>query len=130
MPAYPSRPCNYPGCRALTEDGTSRCPAHKRKGWITPGRGTTTQQGYGWAWQKLREQILKRDGYRCRCDDCAASGALLPAHEVDHRIPKAQGGTDDPSNLCAINRECHARKSAREAQAGRGVSRDFNRREP
>jgi hypothetical protein len=29
-------------------------------------------------------------------------------------VPKAQGGTDDPSNLVAINRECHRDKGLRD----------------
>jgi len=38
----------------------------------------------------------------------------MPATEVDHIIPKAKGGTDDMSNLQAINKECHKKKTARE----------------
>jgi len=40
----------------------------------------------------------------------------LVAHEVDHIIPKAQGGTDDPGNLRAINRDCHRAKTQKEAK--------------
>ena len=79
-------------------------------------RGTITQQGYGWAWQQLRLRILKRDGYRCRCNECAELKRILPASEVDHHVPKAQGGSDDPSNLRAINRECHKAKTARDSR--------------
>jgi 5-methylcytosine-specific restriction endonuclease McrA len=32
--------------------------------------------------------------------------------QVDHIITKARGGTDDPSNLQALCRECHSRKTA------------------
>jgi 5-methylcytosine-specific restriction enzyme A len=119
MPGHACRPCNFPGCRTLTEDGTSRCAVHKRKAWAAQlGRESRHARGYGSAWDRLRLQILARDGYRCRCADCVASGALLVAHEVDHRIPKSRGGSDDPSNLCAINRDCHARKTQREARGG------------
>jgi len=38
----------------------------------------------------------------------------MTATEVDHIIPKAKGGTDDMSNLQAINKECHKKKTARE----------------
>ena len=34
-----------------------------------------------------------------------------PATEVDHIVPVAEGGTDDPSNLQAINKVCHKRKT-------------------
>jgi 5-methylcytosine-specific restriction enzyme A len=65
-------------------------------------------RGYGTAWDKLRLQILKRDSYRCR------GGALriAPAHEVDHIVPRAKGGTDDPANLRSVNRDCHKRLTA------------------
>jgi len=72
-------------------------------------------RGYGAKWDKLREQILQRDGYLCHCPDCQG-GKLraLPAHEVDHIKPKAwfrsgraKGNPDDPSNLRAVNRDCH-----------------------
>lgn len=73
----------------------------------------------GRPWRRKRAQILKRDGYLCRCDDCTRDGLLLLAHEVDHIVPLAQGGTDDENNLRAINRRCHQRKTAREAARGR-----------
>lgn len=115
--------------------GGTRCPAHQ----VDPGtfgdsrRGSRQSRGYGAAWDKLRVGILARDGGVCRCDDCAASGVLLPAHEVDHVVSKAEWrrlhsgsleGVDAPANLRAINRDCHRRKTQAEAAAarrGRGV---------
>lgn len=44
---------------------------------------------------------------------------MLPTTEVDHRIPKAEGGTGEPYNLCAINVECHKRKTAKESGRAR-----------
>ena len=41
-------------------------------------------------------------------------GRVRPATEVDHILPLADGGTDDPGNLQAINQECHARKTVAE----------------
>lgn len=77
-------------------------------------RGSRHARGYGTDWEKLRAQILKRDGYVCVCDDCKREGIVRPATHVDHRTPKAQGGTDDPSNLQSMNVKCHMRKTARE----------------
>jgi 5-methylcytosine-specific restriction protein A len=73
------------------------------------GRGTAASRGYDYKWQKLRLRILERDNYLCQCPDCQCAGRIRPASEVDHVRPKAQGGTDDPSNLRAINRECQER---------------------
>jgi len=66
-------------------------------------------RGYGRAWRRLREVILARDAGLCQCPDCKRLGRLKPATQVDHVIPKAQGGTDDLGNLRAINADCHKR---------------------
>lgn len=67
-------------------------------------------RGYGSAWDRLRLQILKRDTYLCQCPRCLGGELRVrPAHEVDHIRPRAQGGDDSPSNLRAVNRECHKR---------------------
>lgn len=93
-----------------------------RPSWHHDGR-SARERGYGYAWQKLRKQILARDGYRCQCQDCRAPGApIKPATHVDHIVSKAdwlrQHGNldrcDDPTNLRAINKDCHALKSASE----------------
>jgi 5-methylcytosine-specific restriction protein A len=59
--------------------------------------------GYGRRWQKLRLMILREHPL------CVACG--LPASEVDHKIPKARGGSDDASNLQALCKACHSRKT-------------------
>ncbi|MFB9085519.1 HNH endonuclease [Erwinia tracheiphila] len=38
----------------------------------------------------------------------------MPAAEVDHIIPKYQGGTNDDSNLEGICKACHRAKTPRE----------------
>jgi len=75
-------------------------------------RGNRHQRGYGAAWDKLRRWVLQRD--RHLCQPCLQAGRVTPAAEVDHITPKARGGTDDPANLQAICRACHATKTARE----------------
>lgn len=67
-------------------------------------------RGYGAHWQKVRRLVMQRDGGICHCPDCQGGKLrLLPAHDVDHITPKAEGGTDDMENLRAVNRECHKR---------------------
>lgn len=46
-------------------------------------------------------------------------GCLVAATEVDHVIPIAQGGTDDPNNLQSTCSACHRRKTQHEAAASR-----------
>lgn len=74
----------------------------------------------GRPWRRLREQILLRDKYLCRCDECEAKPLLerAPASEVDHIVPVAEGGTDAPENLRAINSEHHKLKTQEEARRG------------
>ncbi|MNY29971.1 HNH endonuclease [compost metagenome] len=98
------------------------CIKHAREtiGWKRDHlRGNRHERGYGTDWDRLRLLILKRDRYLCQCEYCSSTGHMLPATEVDHRIPKAEGGTDEPMNLCAINSDCHKRKTAKECAGAR-----------
>jgi len=119
-------PCRHRGCGALVRT-PGYCEAHAAEatGWrLVHQRGTRHQRGYGAAWDRVRELVLKRDRHLCRCDECARTGRVLPATEVDHKIPKGEGGTDDPVNLSAINVDCHRRKTARESARGRARLRE------
>ena len=55
--------------------------------------------------------VLERDRYLCQCEKCKSSGNARPGTEVDHIVPRAQGGTSEMSNLRAINTECHKVKT-------------------
>ena len=77
-------------------------------------RNSRHARGYGTAWDKLRDIVLRRDCGLCQCAECKRTGRLRLASEVDHVIPKAQGGTDALGNLCAINADCHRDKSLRD----------------
>lgn len=59
--------------------------------------------------KRLRYEVLRRDNHSCRY-----CGLSAPATElvVDHVIPVALGGKDEPSNLVAACRDCNAGKSA------------------
>lgn len=106
----------------LVRDGSGYCPAHARP---APGtfadrsRGSRHERGYGSDWDKRRKRILTRD--KGLCQPCLQQGVVAPATQVDHLVPKAQGGTDEDANLQAICRACHQAKTAREARQGRGV---------
>lgn len=73
------------------------------------GRGSRHERGYGTEWDKLRLLILERDHHLCQCPQCLSTSRTRLATEVDHITSKAKGGTDDPSNLRAVNAECHRR---------------------
>lgn len=121
MPARPKRPCKHRGCSALVPFGKSYCERHAReqtKWQLDAARGNRHVRGYGNVWIKLRARILLRD--RGLCQVCESAGRITPATEVDHRIAKSQGGTDDDTNLQSICRECHATKTARERRRREG----------
>ena len=81
-----------------------------KSNWSTESRH---KRGYGSAWDKIRVIVLKRDNGLCQCAECQGGKVRLTlANEVHHIIPKAKGGTDDLSNLQAINKECHMRETA------------------
>lgn len=59
--------------------------------------------------QRLRFEILKRDGNACRYCGAMAPDAKLT---IDHVMPVALGGTDDSSNLVTACRDCNAGKTS------------------
>ncbi|MCB9512839.1 MAG: HNH endonuclease [Candidatus Latescibacteria bacterium] len=66
----------------------------------------------------LRRTILARDGHRCQGPGCTSTRFL----EVHHRKPRANGGTNDPSNLITLCSACHQLHHARGlAQAAMGA---------
>ena len=89
-------------------------------GWSARERlhGNRHARGYGTAWDKLRKAIMQRD--KGLCQPCLRSGRPEKAAQVDHIIPKAQGGTDDHHNLQSICTACHKAKTARESHHGNG----------
>jgi 5-methylcytosine-specific restriction enzyme A len=76
------------------------------------------KRGYGSEWVKARDAILKRDSHLCQ--PCLANGRPTPATQVDHIVPKSNGGTDEPENLAAICTPCHSEKTQREAAEAQG----------
>ena len=59
----------------------------------------------------LRFDVLTKAAYRCQaCGAKAADGAEL---HIDHIHPVSKGGTNDPTNLQALCRDCNLGKGAR-----------------
>ncbi len=58
----------------------------------------------------VRVNVLTRDNYRCVF--CGVTSKEAPL-EVDHIIPFAQGGSNDPSNLQTLCRRCNQGKGNR-----------------
>lgn len=60
--------------------------------------------------KRLRFEILKRDGFRCRYCGATPDQRLL---HVDHVVPVAEGGTNDALNLVASCQPCNSGKAAK-----------------
>ena len=114
MPKSPLHPCSHPGCGVLSF--VRYCSYHEMKYLARAAkldriRGTSHERGYGQAWRKLREQVLREEPL---CKICLMQGAVTPATDVDHKIPKSMGGTDARTNLQSLCSTCHSRKTATE----------------
>lgn len=59
----------------------------------------------------LRFEVLREAGNRCEL--CGVSSAVKQI-DVDHIVPRAQGGSNDKTNLQALCRTCNAQKKDRD----------------
>ncbi len=112
-------PCRAYSCPELVTRRVMKgyCDKHSdmRVSWSrnhTVRTGTAT----GRPWRRIRDKVLRRDGYLCVT--CQAKGLIVEAAEVDHIVPKSQGGTESLENLEAICVPCHKRKTFMESQVG------------
>lgn len=71
----------------------------------------------GAEWQKLRDEIRRRDNYQCRL--CGAPEKNR-RHDVHHRIPFRVTGDNSPENLLTLCLKCHRRETGKERSARRG----------
>ena len=87
----------------------SRCPSHQRakRPWVT----NRPKKVYGWAWQQIRNTVKAEE------PNCRYCGR--PTTDIDHIIPRAEGGTDHRTNLQGLCTSCHKRKTHQEAERGR-----------
>ncbi len=74
-------------------------------------RPSSSRQGYGRRWEKVRRMHLRREPL---CRACRAEDRLQPAVEVDHIVPLGKGGTGTTENLQSLCKSCHSKKTARE----------------
>ncbi len=55
------------------------------------------------SYENLRQQVLRRDGWRCQC--CGTMANL----EVHHREFRSHSGADSEENLITLCTACHTR---------------------
>jgi len=98
----PSRP---PGLKAKPKK-----PAHR---WDR--KQTTTERGYGWRHQQMREVVLREEPL---CQACLAAEPKRYTQSAiaDHITPLAEGGTSDRGNYQGLCQPCSDAKTAAEAR--------------
>lgn len=69
---------------------------------------------YGPDWERLRIQVLARDG--CRCTECGET--WLNYLEIHHIQPLGAGGTNELDNLVTLCRLCHLKAHGHPLPAG------------
>jgi 5-methylcytosine-specific restriction protein A len=105
MPNRLKRPCNHPGCPALTND--RYCEQHRKqeRRRHDEHRGTRQDRGYTAQWLKVRDLYLRRHPL---CERCQEAGLVEVAVMVHHRQAIRQGGAVlDVENLMSVCRRCH-----------------------
>ena len=118
--------CAYPGCFRPTDIGEKYCSLHRAKGkahdeqvrqkrlnaFRKPSR-SSTQLGYGYRWQKLRNRFIAQHPY---CEECMKRGVLTMATDVDHFKPHLGDPRllYDEENLQSLCKSCHSRKTVKE----------------
>ena len=118
MPHRPPSPCAHVGCRELTHDRF--CPKHAKEEaahYERYERDRELKALYDQsAWRRLRRRYLSQHPL---CQECEAVGRLIPAQEVHHVKPVAEGGPFlEWGNLRALCKSCHSHHHA----AARGRS--------
>ena len=109
MPQKPKRPCRYPGCPGLCEQGQVFCKDHME--WSGDRlRGGADARGYNAKWKAARLRYLRQHPL---CVKCQREGRLTPATVVDHIVPH-RGDEKlfwDEGNWQALCKACHDKKT-------------------
>ncbi len=92
----------------MPQSHSEQTQARRRKT-VDQARASASERGYDRRWQRLRKLILHRDPICAICDRQAST-------DIDHIIPKAQGGEDTEENLQGLCHACHSKKTANEAR--------------
>lgn len=92
---------------------TSSLPS-LRTNTMTLDRKENYGQGRGGRqWRRIKQQVHERDEWTC----CACGQVRLDL-ECDHIVNKAEGGSDDLSNLQSLCKPCHDIKTLEESKRG------------
>ena len=103
-PYRAARPCSHRGCPRLVRGHNRRfCDEHQTEEWRRQDsqRPSPAERGYDARWREIRTRYLQSHPI---CE----RGGQRRAELVHHIVRKDKGGSDDPINLLALCRVCHA----------------------
>jgi len=115
-PFAPAKACRAPGCPGFQvsggychdhQDRAKRYTKEQAKAY-NKKRGTTTEQGYGANWQKVRRYVLSSQPL---CYRCNSRGTTTPATLVHHDDNDSHNNA--LNNLQSLCRDCHERVHGR-----------------
>lgn len=97
------------------------------EGGYDPRYDSYTSDEYPPDWEGRRERVLERDGYTCQ--GCGVTSTRVDSvfHDVDHVVPKSEGGSHALGNLQTLCPACHAEKHPDNDSLARRA-REFQRR--
>ena len=81
---------------------------------VLEAKAGTTEMERGRAWMAKRHRVAQAHGYRCAC--CGVVW-VSSRDQIDHKVPREQGGSNDEANLQPLCKPCHDAKTAAEAAA-------------
>lgn len=96
--------CAETGCGAKIPAGRPRCARHSRRPWHD--RPSRQSRGYDGTYERARRALLEAQPEPRFCWLCGLPIAARDL-EVDHRVPLAEGGSNDVSNLALAHRWCN-----------------------
>lgn len=106
--------CTDKSCTGLVFDGVCNVCGKTRRRQLDreydSKRGSSTDRGYGSNWRRTRAMFLRRYPL---CEDCLFEGRTEAATEVHHITAKRDGGSNEFSNLMALCRSHHSKRTAR-----------------
>lgn len=107
-PIVTPAPAEAAKAEAEAEQAVMRHLRRERPLMLTAGSTRIKAKRLGFT-KSQRFAIFKRDHYRCQiCGSYASDDLTL---EVDHKIPVAKGGTNEPENLWTLCFDCNRGKS-------------------
>lgn len=96
----------------------------------TPQYDTYTTDEYPPDWKARRRKVLQRDNYICQGCGLRSTRVDNIRFDIDHIVPKSDGGKHGLSNLQTLCKRCHAKKHETNSNLNKRARKFERRNEP